>query len=355
MPPHDTPFLNPLNCIQGTYMRDILVYYRIRYIRNLPGHLYPCKASVSELLEVKKKLIDTLDELYPESRLYDFEHCDADHIAALTERGYCGPSDPFAVSRALLLLDTNHAFSVNDRDHMRISYMAAGKTLADLFKTIVQSDIRLDERLNWACLPERGFLSSRIDEAGSAMGFSALVFIPGIIESNMYERVFHSLLSAGIVPRLKHEQHSGDNNRISPFVELFYSVPVGTDEQTAVQQFEEAMDKLCEGERKTREKLVTTEKVTIEDRFFRSDAILRSARLLDAEELVTLLGALRCGLVYEVKKSPDMLDFCDYILMNHGTAQVKIAFLEKSDKNTVLNENSFRAELVRRAFERYHI
>lgn len=348
--------------LDGGLGRDVVVYTRLRLVRNLRGRLFPSRASASELREVRVSCVDAL--LSEGLSLYAFESLDAVSSAALRERRWCGAGDPFDPSRAVLFDPRGFVYAINDRDHVRISCYSGGMPQQSSLEYLRAKDRELDSKLDWACSEDLGFLASAPAHVGTGFGISALVFIPGIVAANMFERVARNLLDGSIEPRLAAlgDGTSHNQERIAPFVELRYSCPLGMDEDAALADFLAALQRLAEGERRTREHLISSKSVELEDAAYRAAALLASARLLSEDEGKLLLADLRAGIVFgrapkekHARKGGDLYAVLDRLLLSQGPAQVTLWAREQGlEEEPELSERN-RALLARRALPQYDI
>jgi protein arginine kinase len=264
------------------------------------------------------------------------------------------------------------AFSINDTDHLRFAIFSPGSDFSKPLETLGLWDEQLDASLDWACSPDLGFLTTRIDEVGAALSCGALIFIPGIMYSSMFERLSQRLLSQGI--RLRFYASGGEEDgdtstaSLNPLVEISAQANLGTDENTFISGFQGLLMELVEGERKTRERIKIDRTAELENEAFRSAALLRASKMIDSQETRRLLVALRSGLVYglapEIEANPfpeesppkdllsqvsDPFGALDRLYVDVGEAQLRFSGVFGKD------ENKIRAELVRRELPRYLI
>ncbi len=350
--------------LAGGEGRDVVVYTRLRLVRNIRGRLFPGRASASELGEVRDACVSALLSEDSDLSLYAFERLDAASSAALRERRWCGAGDPFDPSRAVLFDPRGAVYAVNDRDHLRISCFSGGMPQDASLEFLKAADRRLDGLLDWACTADLGFLASDPAHVGTGFGLSALLFIPGIVAANMFERVARSLLDGGIEPHFATLGEGGahEPEPISPFVELRYPCPLGMDEDAAAAAFSSALRRLAEGERRTRERLLPAKGLELEDAAYRAAAVLSAVRLLSEDEGKRLLADLRAGLVFgraPREKNPqeggDPYAVLDRLLLSLGSAQLTLWARERGlGEDPDLSERN-RALLVRSALPQYHI
>lgn len=344
--------------------RDVFVYTKAAYARNLDGPVFPRKATPPEAEETRARILDALGEGFSVSLMED---ADGARTEALIERGLMDgaeadePSGPFFRACALSSDGVESCF-VNGTDHLRLSVRGSGLSVDEVFRRLREREVDLDRRLNFAASLQYGYLSSRPEDCGSGLSLSASAFLPGILAAGVFDRVVRDLLASGVEPRVIAEEkpegegdpYSGAAAR-SPFIELRARAPLGTDESAFIGGFASAMRSLSEGERKTRLRVLARERVRLEDAAFRAAAVLRSARLLSFPEALRLFAALRSGIVFGVAPpsdpAADPYDAVDALITLAAPGHIRLRAKEKSASGY----DETRADLVRGLLPHYLI
>jgi len=365
--------LPPPDWLTGGSDRDVVVSCRVSLQRNLGGALFPGRASLSELGEVRARLVAAIEGRLHPVRRFLFEELDPADSAALRERSWCGRADAFDPSRAVILDADGVAYSVNETDHLQLHAFVAGSAFLPAFELLKAKDQALDAELDWACTEELGFLTARLDQVGSALAVSALVFLPGTIATGMFERVSRGLENGGVQVRFNGqtpaeavaEPTPAAESGIAPYVEVSARAPLGVTEDSFLDAFRLTLASLVSGERRTRERYLQAHRDELEDAAYRAAALLTAARSLPETEARQLCAALRAGLVYGVAPRQitnpegglpaDPYAPLDQFLLclgpGHARMHARSRGLAKNDP--VLDK--LRAELARGVFPRYDI
>jgi protein arginine kinase len=353
------PFSSSTAWLNGGEDRDVAVYCRARFGRNLRSHPFPWRASAEELRGLREQVAEAVRNALPGSALFRLEELGPLGVAVFAERGWCGPSDELDPCRAVFLHGSGRVVSVNAVDHVRINRYASGSDLEGAYRSARETEETLDRALDWACTEDLGFLSSRLSDSGSGLRVSALVFIPGILGSSMFDRVSRGLLAKGIEPRLHSRRtEQGSPMEPSPFMELSGHCPLDMEEGQYVRTFRETLGDLIQGERKTRDRMAATQRLSWENRAYRAAALLRASGSLDLEEAETLLIDLRFAVSTgsaPPAKNKESDPYSSMDRLRYAVLPGNIRFLAKGAEGDEISIGRMRAELVRAYLPRYHI
>ncbi len=372
--------------------RDVVLGTRIRLGRNVEDALFPNRASITEALETRSRILAAIAKT-AEGRIELLpELLDQAEALLIAERGWSDGVASADPGRGLAVLDGGSTvLAINEVDHLRIVSSASGNDCAAALERARKVDEALDAELSWAATADLGYLTARLDEGGSALRVSALVFIPGIVAAGVLERVVRGLVSSGIEPRLAtwgrdadsgvareggagpggsdaepasdapESAESAENGQTSPYVELTYRAGRGIGEDSFLVGFGAALAGLIDGERKTRDRLLSSRRAELEDAAWRAAGTLGAARLLPEGEARRLLADLRSGTAFGVAPSAVDRGTDPYAALDRareviGTGQLRVLGRgEKGGPSGGVRLDAFRAALVREVLPRYDI
>ena len=390
----DERLLMPVPLVGGGD-RDVVLHSCVRLGRNLEDALFPNRASITEALETRGRLLAAIARVEPARIELLMEDLEAADSLLLAERGWAEPSAASDPGRGLAVVDGGATFlSVNDVDHLRILSQASGNDCALALARARRVDEALDAELGWAATSELGYLSARLEEGGPALQVSALVFIPGIVAAGVLERVVRGLMSSGIEPRVvagnsdteamvaRMDPSTGESpatgeaesqrlealasgssvaERPAPYVELVCRAKRGIGEEDFLIGFQSALSGLIEGERRTRDRLLASRRAELEDAAWRAAALLACARLLSEEEAHRLIADLRAGVAYGVappysRPQDDPFTELDLARSVLGVGQLRVLERRRDDiPPGIRHPDVARAALVRDVLPRYDI
>jgi protein arginine kinase len=387
----DASLLNPVP-FEGGSDRDVVLSCSVRLGRNLTDALFPNRASITEAHETRGRIMAAIGRIETGCIEVHLEELEAADSLLLAERGWADSSASSDPGRGLAILDRGATvLTVNEVDHLRIRSSVSGSGCEAAFTRSRGLDEALDAELGWAATPELGYLSARIEDGGSVLRASALVFIPGILAAGVLERVARGLLSSGIEPRLITEGHDvdtgedpaggaafepadlgsttfgsavfgpGAEGRTSPYVDLSSHAKRGTTEEDFLANFRSALSGLIDGERRTRDLLLASRRPELEDAAWRAASLLSGARLLSEGEARRLIADLRAGIAYGVAPTVSSPQSDPYAALDRaraviGPGQLRVLARRGARPSPApASLDAWRAELVRDVLPRYDI
>jgi protein arginine kinase len=256
--------------------------------------------------------------------------------------------------------DQSLSIVVNGDDHVCIQALDSGIRLRDVWARLNLMDDTLGGLLDFAFDPRWGYLTSSIGNVGTGFRASVVLHLP-------------ALTMRGEMPRLSEKARVGrnalrdlfdeetDNSRIDdpaadlskPFVitgaNLYFlsnMATLGTSEEETIFHLRHyAMDTI-EQEKRSRETLLHDAPRRLEDRVGRALGVARHARLLEFDEGLAVLSALRLGVETGLARQFSVAKINE-ILMNSQNAHIEMKLGRDCDDVTLVGE---RAELFNSSF-----
>ena len=353
--------LSAPTCAGGGMDRDVVLVTGAQYARNVDGYPFPWRLPTDEAIGLRDRILKTLKDLRGASLgTCLLDAVDRDILLALTERGLVENDAVSGLAGAFAFAHGGQeTYNLHEADHLRLAHWVSGSGVRSVFDGLRLIEIGLDAVLGFASSPRYGFLTSRLEEAGSGLLLSAQVFLPGILQSGFIDRVARGLLESGIEPHL----NAGPASSTSPdaLVGLSLHAKVGDDEDVLVERFENALRTLAGGERRTRERLLVKERISLEDRTFRAVAVLRVARRLEFVECLHLLSAVRAGLAWGLladgssSTGGDLYAWLDTLRLFTHPAHIRLRAAARGEPPSSQDINELRAALVHESIPHYLI
>lgn len=277
---------------------DVVLSSRVRLARNLGTSVFPHRAddarlsrafdAVAAAVRASSGLgradVWDLDELTPwDRRLLIERHLATTRLAeGRGRRGVC-----VAPGERLGLM-------INEEDHLRIQSVVSGFDLATALRGAVELDAELETRLDYAVSPERGYLTSCPTNVGTGMRASVLVHLPGLMLAGEIRKVHRAVGEMGMVVRGWFGEGS---HALGDFHQVSNQRKLGPTEEEIVEELGKVCRRILELETEARERLVasTSRRRRIEDRIHRSWSVLRAARLLTVEAVMSCASDVRLG------------------------------------------------------------
>jgi protein arginine kinase len=281
---------------------DVAVSSRVRLARNLSGIPFPPNLSKEEEQQVQLQVIDAFSELSDE-----FDSIYLDRLAPLDRKILLEQniiSQDFSVSpNKLVLLNSDGRISamVNEEDHLRLVCLDTGLCLRQLYEAADALDSRLEERLHFAASIEWGYLSSRLENAGTGLRASVMLHMSALVNDGTIGWVLKRINQMGL--QIKGYWGEGDNS-LGDMYQISNPLSIGIREKEILSSVEEVAREMVEYERKAREETMASRRIELEDRVHRAFGVLSSCRLISSKEAITLLSTVRLGTSLGIIREP---------------------------------------------------
>ncbi len=326
---------------------DVVISCRARLARNIAGFNFVSKSGDTEARQLSILLRDVLldQHLAPDMIWVDMARATRRDRRLLAERHLI--SRELAEGghhRAVAVSGDEHlSIMINEEDHLRIQVLAAGLQLATVHTEADEVDDFIEQRLDYAFSNRWGYLTACPTNVGTGTRFSVMLHLPGLKITNEIERVRRAAKDLHLAVRGYYGEGS---DSAGDFYQISNQLTLGRSEQELLEELNsEILPRIIDYERQARRMLAEKNPSLLDDRVYRSAAILGSARLLGIEEAMKLLSRLRLGIAL------DRIDVIDLDTINRLFLQVQPAHLQMQSEKT-LSQNRMRearADLVREA------
>ncbi len=332
-------------------VRDIVISTRIRLARNLKDYPFATKLQATQAKEMIAAVHDALKKspaLKAQLSFFNMSDFDESKVGSLVERHLISPEFANSHAERSLVLSGDERISVmlNEEDHIRLQVMGTGLCPDDCLKGAVMLDMLLDESLNLAFNEELGYLTHCPTNLGTGLRASAMMHLPMLTRCGEISRMIADAGKIGIAVRGLY----GEGSRVkSELYQISNQLTLGFTEEEIVERLTGIAEQIISRERSLREMALKKARNEFEDRIFRSAAVLKSARLISADEAENLISDLRlgvsCSLILGIDF--DLINRMQYeigpasITLNHGLPsspaerdRLRAAYLRKTLSGT---------------------
>ena len=302
----------------------IALYCEVRLGRNLDGRKFPAVCSLEEkdelcamtaaalagfaLPDASGALFAKLDQLAEDDRRILAER-------HLVPQSFISESAGRAVA---VSPDERWSLAVNGSDALELRVFRPGAALGEAWAEASALDDEFNRGFNYAFDEHLGFLTSRLDDVGTAMRASVLMHLPGIALSGQSSAVVSSMNDEGL--ELKGIGGGGDKPPL--FFRLGNKHTLGESEVQSIERIEAAYSRIAEREMQTRKALFIREQHPMLDLIGRSYGVLRHAHRLTLEEAEKCLSGVRLGVETKLFKGLDCADL-NALLLSIGAAHLR--------------------------------
>lgn len=297
-------------CAEGD-SPDVVVSSRVRLARNLGGHLFVHKASP----EQRRDALDMCRSWLLGAGLcerivwVDLHEVPAIERTLLVERhliskqlakgrsggGGAETAKPDARAVAYAVPDEHLSIMVNEEDHLRVQVIRSGLALREAWQQIDQIDDRIEAGLDYAFSPRLGYLTACPTNIGTGLRMSVMLHLPALKLTGEIEKVKRAAGDMNLAVRGFYGEGS---EAIGDLYQVSNQTTLGKGERAILRELQdEILPQIIEYERSARKTLLTRRLTMLEDHVHRALGTLRHARLMAAEEAMTLLSHVRLGVV----------------------------------------------------------
>ncbi|MBQ2764775.1 MAG: protein arginine kinase [Firmicutes bacterium] len=329
---------------------DIVISSRVRLARNSPDYPFPDRLSLQQEREFLEQ-VAAIPKTKAGNGLEDLEFIDLalvprEEKMVLVEKHQISPALALSDGAGGLLINAAETLSVmiNEEDHLRIQSIYPGLSVGQCWEKAAAADDMIAKYIPPAFSERWGYLTSCPTNTGTGMRASVMLHLPALVWTNRAKKLFDSLGKYGFTCRgLYGEGTEGKGN----LFQVSNQITMGLSEQDILERLNDIVSEIVSAEREMRRTLMEKDRIALEDKVFRAEAILKNARLVEIGEAFSLLSALRLGSDLELVKGYSKKDFNRLLLLMQPVILEKMSH-KKLTKNEMMQ---CRGDLLRSALK----
>ncbi len=346
-----------LNLIQKTpgYLEDsnddIILFFSIKFYRNLSGFKFPLKMTESERKEAKEKLAAAIEALPiwgKKFELQDIATLPGHLLQIYYERGIIG-YESFKNNYSSVAFDTEERFitRINERDHLKFIVRGTFKEYDDLTQEIEIYMGILDSKLDFVFKDGLGYLSASPRYLGHSLNISVVLHIPAIFTlgqiqsfSQILQR--NMIILSGLMDTNIQTYGAFVQIKLTSFFDSVLEVKT---------KMKQTMEEIHDLENQMRNLILLERPIEVEDRILKSYAILKNSRLLSLPEAYEHISNIKLGveLGYIRDLHPNFFKEAFFrILPSH------IKVFHSLQDDDFLKESEMRALLIQELLDKYY-
>jgi protein arginine kinase len=276
---------------------DIAVSCRVRLARNLQGLRFPDWADEKERVRVFELLAPWLvkESGLCQPTLAAMGALDETMRAMLCERHLISRelAERGAGAGVVVSQDERMAVMINEEDHLRIQAIMPGMGLARAWEAANAMDLELEQRFDFAFHSRLGYLTACPSNVGTGMRASVMVHLLGLRLTNDLDAVLRALERL----RLTVRGVNGEGSEAAGHMfQISNQETLGADETALMDNLLEVVGDVVQQERNARLRLQRDAPEVLLDCVARALAIIQSARIMETDEALDYLSALRLGI-----------------------------------------------------------
>ncbi len=287
---------------------DIVVSSRVRLARNVAGMPFPAAMTAQQGDTIAQSLVNAVRgvEDFNSCKYIQLRLIDETNRLELVERHLASRdllSNP-DVSAVLLSCDETIALMINEEDHLRIQGLLPGCQIEEAARKALDAEAALEKRVPFAFDATLGYLTSCPTNVGTGMRASVMMHLPALKHIGMLKVLIDSVVKAGLAVRGIYGEGS---EALGDMYQISNQITLGLSEEDITSTMKTVCEQIMEKERVSRDILLRTKRLDVEDKLFRSWGVLRHARRLSANEFMELLSDVRLavslGFITEVSQT----------------------------------------------------
>ena len=273
---------------------DIVISSRVRLARNIAGLPFPSAMNVQQgdgvtqsIISAVKKAPDFKNSTFVQMRLID-ETSRMELVERhLASRDLLGNPD---VSAILLSSDETISLMINEEDHLRIQGLMPGCQIVEAAQKALNIESVIEKGVPFAYDEELGYLTSCPTNVGTGMRASVMVHLPALKLIGMLKVLIDSVVKAGLAVRGIYGEGS---EALGEMFQVSNQITLGMAEEDIASTIKAVCDQIMEKEQASRNVLLHTKRLEVEDKLYRSWGILKHARTISSNEFMELLSDVR--------------------------------------------------------------
>ena len=183
----------------------IVLSSRVRLARNVKGFPFPGWAKKPDRLKAYELIRSTVEGLPQMSEGFaaSMDALSAVERQILVERHLISREHAARSAGSGVVLSRDHSFSVmiNEEDHLRMQSLRSGLELKGVWQAMDAMDSLLEQKLEYACTRELGYLTACPTNLGTGIRVSAMLHLPALVLAEQMNQVITAVNKLGLAVR----------------------------------------------------------------------------------------------------------------------------------------------------------
>lgn len=318
---------------------------RIRLARNLRDLPFSQWASTAQLEELTNRARQALESLPVGQPLeyFELDRIDPLDVQFLMERHLISREMAQGQTHRMAAIapDGRISILVGEEDHLRLQVLEPGLNLEEAWRKMALIDQHLGAHMEFAYTPQLGYLTACPTNVGTGIRCSVMVHLPALAMTKQMERILNAVKDQGFTIR----GTLGEGSEIKGSIfQISNQVTLGVTEAEILARLPKLTEDLVACELHAQRQLLKETRVVIEDKIWRAWGALKYARVINHQEALDLLSALRLGVTAGIVPGI-RLDALNELLLCTRPAHIQ---KQHGGQLEVLERDIARAEYIRR-------
>ncbi len=327
-------------------MHEVVISSRVRLARNLAGTPFLSRCSPQQVQELEARLRQVILASPIAPKLFYVDVAAAGELDRqlllerhLISREHAQGAQPRGVA---IGGDETVAIMVNEEDHLRMQVLRSGLQLGDAVQEINRIDDVLEERVDFAFHSRYGYLTACPTNVGTGLRVSVMLHLPALKMTGEIEKAVQAARDMRVAVR---GLYGEGTEATGDFFQVSNQTTLGKSEEHIAEEFrQKVVPQIIHYEQMVRQTLLRTQRPALEDKVFRAEALLRSARQISSQETMFLLSLVRLGIVLNLTAGIDLKTVNELFLVTQPAHLQRVLGRELGPQQ----RSEARAEFIRR-------
>jgi protein arginine kinase len=334
--------------VVGDAGEGIAISCRVRLARNLRGERFPDWATERDRLRVLNRVgpavVASVDDR--QARFVGIGDLDETTLDLLCERHLIsadlaerGKGGGLVVSR-----DEQLSVMINEEDHLRIQAIRSGLDVRKAWDVADGVDSRLESLLTYAYTPRLGYLTACPSNVGTGMRASVMVHLLGLRLTNDLDAVIRGLERLRFAVR----GVGGEGSEAAGHMfQISNPGTLGQDEEKIIDGLLEVVGVVVRQERQARLRLLRDTPEVLLDCLARALAVVQHARVMQTDESLDYLSALRLGVILGLIRRLTVPEIDTWVLaVQPGHLQKRLGKVLEPEQRDIVRATLLRDQLA---------
>ncbi len=294
-------------------INGICIYKKIKLTRNINSERFTAAMTTDQSIQVRHFIESKIPYLQAFKK---YELASVNLENRLEQQRYLSEGvfyvDPLKSNLAVGLMisrDERFYLCINDLDHIRMNLTSYDESFDELWQNLDLLDDGLGQVMDIAYLEPFGYLTSKIEQLGTALNGEALMHLPALKRTGFINAITESMGAIGV--QIKPYR--------SDFYIVFNTVTLGRSEIELALLLDQVVEKLSERELAGRETIWVSDSLKLKDQIGRAFGQCQFSAAVEEDEALEWISLLmlgeRLGLVESEGSTQESLyKWHDYLL-----------------------------------------
>ena len=278
---------------------DVICSTRIRLARNLADFPFPIKLKEEDRERVQALIFDAFSRIENASEYQSLSVSDLELLGRLilAERGVLTQEMVEKNNTGVVIRgDGKISCTVNFNDHLHLASFSTGLNLQSNYELVSSIDSKLQDSLQFAGMPDFGYLSYRLRDTGTGMKISVMFHLPSLTHSGLESNIFKSLVNSGFdVYACFSTQANKTTKAIGGYYRVSTNSSFPTGETDQIAKISSVATQIMEAEKQARQDLIKNSPTLLKDKIYRALATIKYSRYITLSEGIELISAIKWG------------------------------------------------------------